>query len=69
MIRLSLFLLIVAVGTLHIEHDQSSEIYNASNYYSELNSKQEKFISDIRNIKTQIDQLNQDLNSSTISKG
>lgn len=37
MIRFELFLLIITVGTLHIAHDLTTPLYNASNYFSELN--------------------------------
>lgn len=67
MLKAILFLLVLATQSLHISHKQSAPTYNASNYLSELDQRQAQFKSDINLIRTQIDEMNKTLNSSTLT--
>lgn len=68
MIKLQLVLFLIAItSSLHLDNNLSQPKYSADNYLSDLNSRQDKFKSDVMNIKAQIQQLNQTLNSSSIT--
>lgn len=68
MLRLKLLLLLVAaISCLHLDESATTGIYNATNYLSDLESRQVKFRTDINNIKSQIDAMNKVLNDSALS--
>lgn len=52
---------------LHLESTNDEEYYNADNYLSDLNKRQEKFKADVDSIRAQIQQINLTLNSSTLT--
>ena len=67
MIKLELLFIVVAVQALHLSHKQTNTYYNATNYLADLQARQAQFKTDINLIKTQIDQINKALNSSTLT--
>lgn len=62
-----LVLLIAIANCLHLAEDNTTSKYNASNYLSELESRQAKFRTDLNNIKAKIDTMNRTLSASTLS--
>lgn len=40
MIKVDLVLLLVTVSALHLDHHQVEKTYNATNYYNDLNARQ-----------------------------
>lgn len=67
MIKAELVFLIVTASALRAAHQQTTAKYNAINYLSELEQRQNKFKADILSIRAQIDQMNKTLNSSTLT--
>lgn len=67
MLKLELVLLAVAARALHLGHEQTTNKYNATNYLTDLSTRQQQFIADIQIIRQQIDDMNNTLNSSTLS--
>lgn len=67
MINLQVLFLVVAAQALKLGHKQTQIYYNATNYLSDLEARQAQFKTDINLIKTQIDQINKALNSSTLT--
>ena len=67
MISIAIVLLVISAKSLHISHKQSTPKYNATNYLTDLESRQNQFIADMDLIKQQIAQINQTLDSSTMT--
>lgn len=67
MIKLELLFLVIATQALNLGHKQTQTYYNATNYLSDLEARQAQFKTDINLIKSQIDQINKVLNSSTLT--
>lgn len=67
MLKAHLIFLAVSVEALHLGHQQTTDKYNATAYMTDLQSRQQQFISDINLIRQQIDAMNSTLNSSTLS--
>jgi len=55
MIKIELVFLAVVASALHVTHKQTTLKYNSTNYLQDLQSRQDKFTSDIKLIKQQID--------------
>lgn len=67
MINIAIVLILAVVtNSLHLNHQQSDQQYNSTNYLSELSKIEARFKNDISNIKEEINQINNALNSSTL---
>lgn len=66
-VKLIALLLVLSTQALHLAHEQTTNKYNATDYLRNLESRQQKFISDVNLIKKQIDDMNKILNSSTLT--
>ena len=55
MIKVDLVFLIVTASALHLEHHEVNNTYNATNYYNDLNARQNELKQDMNVIKFKID--------------
>lgn len=55
MIKVDLVFLIVTASALHLDHREVNNTYNATNYYNDLNARQNELKQDMNVIKSQID--------------
>lgn len=62
-------LLILTTLALHSQHFQSTPTYNNTAYLSDLQARQQQFLTDVATIRQQIDAINSTINSSTLSPG
>lgn len=67
MISIAVVLLAITANSLHVSHRQAAPKYNATNYLSQLELRQQQFTADMNIIKQQIANMTQALNSSTIT--